>query len=155
MGQEAVRNTSGYLVYRGGTTRTNTALDTARTDVFEGGPGERPGVPNICVIITDGVPFPTDLRDPTIIAAERLQTICTCFVVGITSNVDVELLERLSSPPRLLNQNYFASPDFAQLGLILDSVLAGVCVTTTSTTTTPPTTITTTTTPTTSTAEGR
>ena len=81
------------------------------------------------IIVTDGVPFPANLRDPTIESAAQLQRIATTFAVGITNQIDVELLSFLSSVPRLQNVNYFTSPDFDELEASLVPLLASVCET--------------------------
>ncbi len=114
------------MEYRGGTTSTNSALDQARTDVFQSD-GDRPQVLNIVIIVTDGVPFPNFLRQPTIEAARQLQTIATSFAVGITDSIDEDLLKLLSSEPRQRDQNYFMTPNFEQLEEKLVPLLSIVC----------------------------
>ena len=80
-------------------------------------------------MVTDGVPFPANLRQPTIDSAESLQQIATMFAVGITDSIDPDLLARLSSQPRELDRNYFTSPNFAELEASLVPLLASVCET--------------------------
>ncbi len=121
-------DTVSRLEYRGGETHTNDALDQARNSVF-GQAGDRPNVLNVVIIITDGVPFPDFRRTPTINSAASLQSISTIFAIGITELIDVNLLSLLSSQPRVMDVNYFTSPDFEQLELSLQPILRSVCAT--------------------------
>ncbi len=125
-GSASVINEVSNLEYRGGTTSTNRALDQARTDVFQND-GDRPQVLNVVIIVTDGVPFPATLRQPTIDAASQLQAIATSFAVGITNSIDEGLLQSLSSQPRQRDQNYFMTPNFDQLEEKLVPLLSIVC----------------------------
>ena len=44
-----------YIPYRYGSTNTADALNTMRTQMFTAANGDRPGVPNVAIVITDGV----------------------------------------------------------------------------------------------------
>ncbi len=127
-GADFVRATVSQLPYRSGTTSTDAALRQARNDIF-GQIGDRATVSNVVIIITDGVPFPGTLRQPTIEAAIDLQRVATVFAVGITDNIDMDLLSRLSSLPRVLNRNFFSTPDFVGLEEKFLPLLESVCVT--------------------------
>ncbi len=124
-GAAFIRDTTSNLQYRGGTTSTNAALNQTINEVF-GEEGDRANVRNVVIVITDGVPFPPNLRGPTIDSAESLQQIATMFAVGITDNIDPDLLARLSSQPREPDRNYFKSPDFDELEATLEPLLASV-----------------------------
>ncbi len=116
------------LEYTGGVTHTDAALNQAISDVL-GQAGDRPDVTNVVIIITDGVPNPTDRRRNTVLAAEALHTLATTFAIGITDKTDDNLLMLVSSRPRLLDVNYFTAPNFVQLKENLQPVLRSVCVT--------------------------
>ena len=73
---------------------------------------------NIVILVTDGIPFPSNLIQPTIDSAKTLQQIAFMFAVGITEAIDIDLLARLSSQPRLLEYSYFRSPDFTLLEVL-------------------------------------
>lgn len=44
------------LPYFGGNTNTTGGLRTVRLEIFNPNNGDRPTVPNVCILITDGVP---------------------------------------------------------------------------------------------------
>jgi len=50
--QSAIRN----IAYLGGWTNTTGALQLMRTDIFNSANGDRPDVPNVAILITDGIP---------------------------------------------------------------------------------------------------
>ena len=50
--QTAIRN----IAYLGGWTNTTGALQMMRTDIFNVANGDRPYVPNVAILITDGIP---------------------------------------------------------------------------------------------------
>ncbi len=121
---EAVEN----LRYTGGETHTNDALDLVIQELLRPGrPGYRPSVPHVVIILTDGVPFPLDRRQPTINTGADVQQVATSFAIGVTGDVDLGILALLSSTPRIFNQNYFSTPNFAALNQTLQPVLESVC----------------------------
>jgi len=52
---QVTSNISNF-VYMGGNTNTTGGLRVMRTEVFTAANGDRPAVPNICILITDGIP---------------------------------------------------------------------------------------------------
>jgi len=82
--------------YKGGSTDMSGGLRLMSTQVFNQ-TGDRPDVPNTCVVITDGYP-----TNPSTIQAEidriRRDAIRT-LVVGVTNKVDMSTITRLASPP--------------------------------------------------------
>ncbi len=114
--------------YLGQEMHTDDALNVARTQVF-GQAGDRPTIANIVVVISDGQPWPPSRRQPTVNQALDLQRIATVFAIGITPEIDVGILRLLSSSPRVLNRNYFITPDFDELENILQPLLASACPT--------------------------
>ena len=113
------------IPYTGGQTNTGKALHITRTQCFNRNNGERPDVPNITVVITDG--FPTVIEYVTNVEATALKQVSTVFSVGITKFVDRQFLQMLSSAPQRENENYFLTPEFSGLQTILDSLVAETC----------------------------
>ena len=115
--------------YPGANTNTSGGLYIARSQLFNANNGDRPNVPNLAIVITDGkstfdneltLPYAEDLR------ADGVQMVS----VGITSSIDEDELKALSSLPQIRNVNYFTSPDFQQLEGIIETLLASACVVT-------------------------
>ena len=50
----------------------NFSFQAIKSQCFRG-PGDRPEVKNFAIVITDGVPFPAERRQPTIQEAEALR----------------------------------------------------------------------------------
>ena len=109
----------------GGETNTGKALHIARTECFNSNYGGRTGVPNIAVIITDGLP--TILTYDTSSEATMLKQIATTLAVGVTESVETQLLKDLSSMPQRENENYFSSPRFSSLDDILKTLVIETC----------------------------
>ena len=116
--------------YPGANTNTSGGLYVVRSQLFNVNNGDRPNVPNLLIAITDGkstfdntrtVPIAEDLRGDGV----------NIVAVGITNSVDEAELRAISSRPQVRDQNYFTSPDFQQLGQIIDRLLASACVITT------------------------
>ena len=67
-------------------TNTPDALAKARKECFIQASGDRPDVKNIAIVITDGVPYPANRRQPAIDEAKRLRDLGTSIIaIGITS----------------------------------------------------------------------
>ena len=49
------------------------------------------------------------------------------YAVGITDVVDIIELRGMSSPPQVLNQNYWTAPDFTVLDTVLDAIIRTEC----------------------------
>lgn len=112
--------------YLGRNTNTSGGLWVAQSRIFTEKSGDRPDVPNMALVITDGKS--TFDSQKTIPLAEGLrQDGVQIISVGVTDSVDETELKGLSSPPHVLNQNYFTSPDFRQLDKIIDKVLSSAC----------------------------
>ena len=115
--------------YPGANTNTSGGLYVARTQLFNVNNGDRPNVPNLAIVITDGKStFDSDRTLP--IAADLRAAGVQMVSIGITNSVDENELRGLSSLPQRENVNYFTSPDFQQLGQIIDTLLASACVVT-------------------------
>lgn len=109
----AQRNTSG-------------ALWLARTQLFNGSPGDRPDVTDVILLLTDGksnvdadktIPIANDLRQDGI----------NVISIGITEEADVNEVRAVSSLPQIQNLNYFLSEDALQLEEIYGVVQSSIC----------------------------
>ncbi|KAK2091091.1 Collagen alpha-1(VII) chain [Saguinus oedipus] len=110
------------LSYKGGNTRTGAAILHV-TDLVFLPQLARPGVPKVCILITDGKS--QDLVDT---AAQRLKGQgVKLFAVGI-KNADPEELKRVASQPT--NDFFFFVNDFSILRTLLPIVSRRVCTTT-------------------------
>ncbi|CAI9720130.1 Hypothetical predicted protein [Octopus vulgaris] len=69
------------IKYKHGGTNTNRALDYLRTQSFRRGAGDRKGVPNIAIVLTDGKAF--SLRKTKIAALKLRKTGAIVFAIGV------------------------------------------------------------------------
>ena len=111
--------------YTGGQTNTGEALHVVRTQCFSSNNGERAGVPNIAVVMTDGLPTVIEYDMNT--EASLLKQQSTVLAVGITDSVEKPLLKTISSAPRRENENYFSTPDFSSLSNIIRALVVETC----------------------------
>ena len=101
----------------------------ARTQLFVGSNGDRPNVPNVAVVITDGMS--TWNSDKTLPEATLLQKNATVFVIGVTNLVNVSEIMNISSSPRQQNVTYWLLNEYSDLlvysaiGSILDDLCEG------------------------------
>ena len=116
--------------YLGQTTNTPEALRQTRLQCFNVATGDRPNIPNLAIVVTDGVPFPPDRRTPALDEARTLRdTGASIISIGITDAIDEDFLKGMSSAPQLLGQNYFTASDFGVLNEIQKTVVEGTCET--------------------------
>ena len=115
------------LSYLGQTTNTPEGLKVTREQCFSQANGERPGILNLAIFISDGVPFPANRKDPAIREAESLKGVATVMAIGVTDVIDRGLLKTISSSPQIENQNWFVALDFSELDIIRRSVGEGTC----------------------------
>ena len=88
---------------------------------------DRVNAPNHCIIITDGVH--TVDTDTTEYEALLAQETIDMVAVGVTDDIDVGLLQILSSEPKREHENYYRSPEFDMLGSFVDQLVQRVrCV---------------------------
>ncbi len=116
------------LNYLGQTTNTPQALIETRTQCFNPSNGDRRDASNLAIIVTDGLPFPDNRRQPAIEEAKALRDAGAVMVsVGITNVIDEAFLKEMSSPPQALGTNYFTATDFQALESIRRRVVEGTC----------------------------
>ncbi|KAL4223789.1 hypothetical protein ACF0H5_017255 [Mactra antiquata] len=135
----------------GETTLTHDALESMRTELFAPGNGARPGVPKICILLTDGA---STYPERTFSQAKAAKNEGIEIIgIGIGSKVNKAELQQVVSPP--FSQNLFLIPTFGILETIDFQRLVSqqACKVIETTTTTKPTTTTSTMTTTTTTEE--
>ena len=123
----AVKNALTSLPYYGQTTNTPRALQVTTNQCFSASNGDRPNVENLALIVTDGVPYPDNRRQPAIEDAKALKAKATMIAVGVTDVIDEAFLKELSSPPHQLNVNYVTAANFKALEAVSDAVVSGTC----------------------------
>ena len=105
--QEAIRN----VPFLGQTTNTPEAFRQAYIQCFNAANGDRDDADNVIIIVTDGVPFPYERRNPTLAETRRLKDNgIKITTVGVTGVVDEDFLRGISS-----GNNYFLVTGFDQL----------------------------------------
>ena len=109
------------------------ALNVVRDRVFNIQFGDRPSIPNVLIVITDGRPTGTthtELRDAvrSLIAASNV----TVIAVGVTSRVDQDTLNILAhtTSPAGITISPITVNDFGQLDSIVGKVVATSCTAT-------------------------
>ncbi|XP_059170597.1 collagen alpha-4(VI) chain-like [Physella acuta] len=132
--KEDVYNAIDIIPYRYGNTNTADALKTMRTVMFTAENGDRPGVDNIAIVVTDGVSNINNKR--TIPEAEeaRAQGI-HIYAIGI-GLTETKELDGIASKP--VDENRFAVQDFSELRELRHKVLSAMCSTSAPVVTQPP-----------------
>ena len=111
------------IPYRYGSTNTADALKTMRTEMYSRQNGDRPTVPNICIVITDGVSNINYRR--TIPEAEQARNDgIHIYVIGI-GLTDTTEIDGIASRP--IEENRFAIQEFSELRSLRDQVFAAFC----------------------------
>ncbi len=111
------------IPYRFGSTNTADGLKTMRTVMFTAENGDRPGVDNIAIVVTDGVSNINNKR--TIPEAEeaRAQGI-HIYAIGI-GLTETKELDGIASKP--VEENTFFVQDFSELVELRDKVFSAMC----------------------------
>ena len=137
--EAALVNAMGTLPFLDETTNTTYALQLARTHLFGSEAlGDRPNVPNVAIILTDGKPT-GDVASAATAAHELRESNVRIISIGVTHEISEDLLMNMSSYPRQKDQDYFTSPQFDKLNSLLLGIINSACpalTTTTPTTTT-------------------
>ena len=106
------------MSYPGGGTSTGKALLKAKSDLFD--KSARPGIPNIAVIITDGIS-----SDNVNAPAQQLRDSgCTVFSVGVGNNYDTQQLREMATDP---DAQHVFKANFESLQSIVDAIVAVAC----------------------------
>ena len=114
-----------FMPYLDGNTNTSGGLYIVINKLLFGRGGNRQDVQDYVIIFTDGLPNQdVDLTEPY---AQEIQAVATMFSIGVTNEVNIETLQYLSSPPRVVNETYFITQGFQSLGLIVDEIVRVTC----------------------------
>ena len=106
------------MSYPGGSTNTGKALLKAKSDLFD--KSARPGIPNIAVIITDGVS-----ADNVGAPAQQLRDSgCTVFSVGVGHAYDMEQLREMATDP---DSKHVFKASFEDLDSIVKAIVGIAC----------------------------
>ena len=117
--REAIRN----VPYLGQTTNTPEAFRQADIQCFNSANGDRYDVDNVIIIVTDGVPVPSNRREPALMEARRLKDKGIGIIaVGVTDTVDEDFLRGISC-----RNSYFTATNFEQLVIEGAQISRGVC----------------------------
>jgi collagen type XIV alpha len=121
--RQSLRNAIEAMVYIGDRTNIADGLQIVREQVFSGNPGDRPGVPNVVIVITDGKANERITETGT--EAELTQREARVIAVGVTEDVDERELNEIATTPN----DVIRTADFESLIADLDRILAVACPT--------------------------
>ena len=125
---QSVKQAINKLEYVGLNTNTPEGFKVTREQCFNRGNGDRRDVQNLAIFISDGVPWPFYRRNPAVAEAQALKNAgVSVIAIGVTSVIDRDFLQTISSAPRVEGQNFFVAADFTFLGEIRQSVGEGTC----------------------------
>lgn len=111
------------IPYRYGSTNTADSLKVMRTKMFSAAQGDRPDVPNICLILTDGVSNINSRR--TIPEAELARNEgIHIYAIGIGLQ-DTRELDGIATPPK--EENSFNVQSFDELSVLSERVFEAFC----------------------------
>lgn len=112
------------IPYIGGTTNTQDGLNVASTEIFVQ-PGDRPSVPNLAIVITDGVSNVEVARLPA--EADRLRNEAVVIAVGVTNAVNEDELNLIASEDSQGRNYVLRVTDFQQLASQIGNLLTETC----------------------------
>ena len=122
--REAIMNT-GYL---GGERNITAGLFKTRTKCFNPTKGDRPNVRNVAILVTSGIHNTSKESEITLKEAATLRKLGVAIVViGISNRMDGAFLSKLSSPPHILNHNYFLVEEYTELEDLLKGLVSETC----------------------------
>lgn len=121
---EEINDAIRRMGYEGSYTNIADGLRTARTNMFIKDKGDRPEIKNVLLLITDGESNREENLTKTE-AQEARDAGITVFVVGVTSDININELHDIASPP--VNEHYFNASDIDALEKIFQALLKQVC----------------------------
>lgn len=110
--------------YEGGNTNTTGGLTVAEQEIFSVQGGDRPGVQNIIVLLTDGNPTYDVEKLPAIVQRIKSRQIIL-IGVGVTDRVNQTVFQEIVTAP--FRDFYIPVQDFNGLADILDQLLQASC----------------------------
>ena len=118
----AIRN----IKYMGGHTNTAAGISIMHNSEFTPQNGDRAGVQNIAIIVTDG--NSTREKENTIKYAEAARNAnIQIYTVGITKAIAVKELREMASLPQEKDKNYYMANDFNSLTAVADALVSYAC----------------------------
>ena len=120
---DALRRGIENIYYPKGLTYTSEGLNYLRKDSFKKQNGDRKGVPNVAIVITDGK---SNDANETRLEAETLKSDGVfIFSIGIGNNVNMKELTNIASQPT--NQFRFTVKNFNALQSIMKQIVSRTC----------------------------
>ena len=114
------------ITYSGGHTNTAGGIRIMNDVEFRPENGDRPGVQNIAIVITDGVS--TRDESQTIPQAIRARNRgIKIYSVGITNRINSEEVKKISSAPHVQESNYWIAEDFQRLERVALAFTSNAC----------------------------
>jgi len=116
--------------YMGAFTNTQEGLEYIKEGQFISGRGDRPSVPNVVVVITDGESNMIDGRlniqtAPAITvetATELQQSGVNIIAIGIGDTVNYREIRGIASPPKVANEDWFQVTTYRDLNAIVEEL---------------------------------
>ncbi|ESO87963.1 hypothetical protein LOTGIDRAFT_126742, partial [Lottia gigantea] len=121
--KQDIYNAIDNIPYRFGSTNTADALKTMHREMFTQRNGDRPGVDNICILITDGISNINSRRTIPEAEAARSKNI-HIYVIGI-GLTDLREVDGIASKP--VEENRFAVQEFDELSAMKNKVFSSLC----------------------------
>ena len=111
---EDMKNAIVAISYVGGSTNTYAGLREMHNTQFVESKGDRPGIPNIAILITDGASnIESEQTIPEAEAAREDGILI--FSIGVNAFDSEEEIKLVSSQPQLYLRNYFLFPSYENL----------------------------------------
>ena len=115
--------------YAGGHTNTSGGIYRMHKDVFTPERGDRAGIPNTAVIITDGVSTIDNKKTIPYAAAAKDDGI-RIIAIGVTDKINMNELKGIATAPTEPGETtIFTVDDFVNLSNVVDNLIKYTCVT--------------------------
>ena len=124
--KDSLKNAITGISYKGRDTNTAGGIREMRTVQFTAAHGDRPSVPNVAIVITDGESKINPEQTVPEAQIAHGQGI-TVYSIGITEKVNRDEVSGISSPPHDLNQNYFLRREFTNLDNLIQTIIDATC----------------------------
>lgn len=118
-----LKNAITNIPYVGGLTGIAAAF---RLALDEFAVGDRPDAPNVAILITDGSSN-VDLQRTFPDAQSAKNAGIQVFCVGITSDISVPTVQKISSLPQQQNVNYWLVPNELALNSFVSPIMTEIC----------------------------
>lgn len=122
----SIQSAVNSINYPGAGTNTSGGLYIMRTEQFASFRGDRPGIQNIAIVITDGESNID--RQRTLIEAQLAKDYgVRIYTIGLTSDVNEAEIRGISSPPQTRDSSYFLVPSFTSLPSMAMVLVNQIC----------------------------